>query len=322
MREGLSDDLTSLVGRYVEAGIAWSRLQVVRRGAASGGLVTSILIATLRAGEIDGALVATCKGIKPQTMIARTEDELVKASGSIYVLFPHNAGLRLLLKAEGRYAVVGLPCHLRGLAKMASAYPELRDKVALKIGLFCKHALSLRGLLFLLKSVGVNTNRIESIRFRAKVLGTTGLYVKTRDEEVFIPLSKYWPVLSLLSTPKACLDCPDFGNERADVSVGDAWGLRGADSEGLSLYLTRSEEGGKTLKLAIDMGLIEAHVISRELLRHLLRYQGIMPSAKKRKGMIPKLYLLALRMGPKVFGHSFSSYFLIKSFIKPLEVER
>jgi coenzyme F420 hydrogenase subunit beta len=310
----------SLVGRYVESGIAWSRLQAVRRGAASGGLVTSTLIATLRAGEIDGALVATCKGIKPQWMIARDQDELVKASGSVYTLFPHNTGLRLLLRAEERYAVVGLPCHLRGLARMASAYPELRDKVALKIGLFCKHALSLRGLLFLLKSIGVETNCIESIRFRAKALGTTGLHVKTKDKEIFIPLSKYWPVLSLLSTPQACLDCPDFASEKADVSVGDAWGLRGAGSEGFSLYLIRSREGRKALKLTADMGLIEAHVVSKKLLRYLLRHQGLMLLAKRRRGVMPRLYLLALRMSSKVFSRGLLPYFLVKSSLKPLEV--
>jgi coenzyme F420 hydrogenase subunit beta len=287
----MSCNLKALMGRYLSLGIAWSRDEDIRREATSGGLVTSILIATKRGGLIDGAIVTANEGVKHRCLIARSEEEIINAIGSKYCQIPVNMCLKELLNAEGRYAVVGLPCHLRGLEKLMRSYPRLRDRVVLKIGLFCSHTISYKGILFLLKALGVSPEEVEILRYRAKMRGTTGLYIRTRGgKDVFIPLHDYWGrFFDFFFTTKGCMYCTDFAAELSDISVGDAWGVREAVNKGLSLFVIRSRAGKEAIELAVRNNLIELREISRNTMCSLLKFQrhAVM---KKGRSLTAKIY--------------------------------
>ena len=92
-------------------------------------------------GIIDGAMVTKMSSkvpLEPEVMIARNKKDIINASGSKYCPVEISNGLEHILENEGRYAVVGLPCHLHGLRLLERKYPRLKKQIVIRIGLFCK----------------------------------------------------------------------------------------------------------------------------------------------------------------------------------------
>ena len=63
--------------------------------------------------------------------------EIISSSTSIYVEFPYASCFKDIIQFKGKIAVVGLPCHLAALRKFEEKNPEIINKVAIKISLFC-----------------------------------------------------------------------------------------------------------------------------------------------------------------------------------------
>ena len=96
----------------------WASDEAIRHEGASGGLATAILAGALEEGLIDGAVVAgpsedNALAVKPH--LARSVAEIAAARGSKYNMVATNTALGTLLDEPGRYAFVGLPCHIQGL---------------------------------------------------------------------------------------------------------------------------------------------------------------------------------------------------------------
>jgi len=277
----MSPELRELIGEYLWCGVAYSRDEGLRGRATAGGLVTSLLIATLRRKRGEGALVVENEGLEQKVRVTGDEGEIISAMGSKYLQIPLNAALRELLQMDGRFIFVGLPCHLKGLKKLESINPGLRERIILKIGLFCGHAVSRDGMGFLLNALGIRPEEIAELSYRKKMHGTTGLYVKTQGGfEVFIPSSKYWRLFfNLFFIPWGCLYCEDMTAEHSDISVGDAWGFEGAGYPGLSLFIVRSRRGERAIKDALSEGLIEVERVDP---RDVVRSQRYLMVKKRR----------------------------------------
>jgi coenzyme F420 hydrogenase subunit beta len=219
----------------------------LRVNSASGGLASQILIYMLQKGLIDGALVTRMNPSNPlesEAFIAKTADEVIAASKSKYCPVAANTALRDIMHMKGRFAVVGLPCHLQGVRKAEQLFPLLKAKIVLHIGLMCSHMVSFSGTDFVIEKMNVEKKQIRSITYRGN--GWPGLMtINTAVESKSIPLvgnwRSYWPVFSsFLYTPMRCTMCPDQLAELADISLGDAWlpEFRG-DKHGKSILLTR-----------------------------------------------------------------------------------
>jgi len=117
----------------------------IREGAASGGIVSALLIDLLEKGEINGALVSRCVvkegSLRAETVLATIRSQILECRTSIYCDFK-SIGQELIEKIkdfDGKIAVVGLPCDLKGMCRLMDRDPCLRDKVRVLIGLFCGH---------------------------------------------------------------------------------------------------------------------------------------------------------------------------------------
>lgn len=100
-----------LIGNYMNCYVGHSTDHDIRFISSSGGLVTQLLIFALEEGIIDGALVTRVKKdkpLEPEPYIARTREEIVKASKSKYCPVPANVALREILDTEEgeKFAVV------------------------------------------------------------------------------------------------------------------------------------------------------------------------------------------------------------------------
>jgi coenzyme F420 hydrogenase subunit beta len=120
-----------LAGRYLQCYLGYANKQDLRYNCASGGLITAFLLYALAEGLIGGALVTKMDEkhpSEPKPFIARTREDIISAACSKYCPVPANTALREILRSEGRFAVVGLPCHLHGVRKAEVLLSKVREK--------------------------------------------------------------------------------------------------------------------------------------------------------------------------------------------------
>ena len=110
-----------LTGYIRSCYITYSKDAVIRRSSSSGGTAIALLIHALENDIIDGALIVRFSKedpLVPEIIVARSKEEILSASGSKYFPVPLLTGLKEILLNDGRYAVVGLPCHIHALRKI------------------------------------------------------------------------------------------------------------------------------------------------------------------------------------------------------------
>jgi coenzyme F420 hydrogenase subunit beta len=203
----------------------------VRDYSTSGGIASQLLIFALERGIIDGALVVRMKNDRPletEAFIARTKEEILQASKSKYCPVASNEALKQILREKGKFAVVGLPCHIHGVRKAEEACKTLKDRIVLHIGLMCSHTVDYVGTEFVLEKLRIPKTRVKTISYRGNGW-PGGMTVTLKDgSNSFIPLfgtwNSYWSVFSsYFFTPIRCIMCPDHTAELSDISLGDAW---------------------------------------------------------------------------------------------------
>ena len=223
--------IDKMIGGYHSCFIGHSNDEKIRKASTSGGIITQILDHALTNGFIDGAIVVRMKKddpLVPDPFIAKSNEDILSAAKSKYCPVPMNVALREIKHHDGRYAVVGLPCHIHGIRLAENELEWMRNKIVLRIGLFCSHTVNFWGTDFILKQYGINKNKIKEISYRGK--GWPGKFSvafhnsKVRDFPFIRDWYGYWNAFSsYFFTPIRCLSCPDQSNELSDISIGDAW---------------------------------------------------------------------------------------------------
>jgi coenzyme F420 hydrogenase subunit beta len=146
------------------------------------------------------------------------------------------------MKKDGKYAVVGLPCHIEGIRKAEMNIPKLRKRIVLHIGLVCNHTPSFLATEHLLKSRGIRKENVKSIRYRGE--GWPGkMRIETDDNVHMIPLQDYWNSdFGRKFKSERCSLCKDLFCELADISCADAWLKEySSDDQGTSIFVVRSK---------------------------------------------------------------------------------
>lgn len=238
------------MGFYTAAFTAFSTNEKIRYNAASGGVITSLLIYALENGIIDGAMVTSASSnapIRPQASIAYTAEEIVCASRSKYCPIPANKAIREIMKSpEGkRFAIVGLPCHIQGLRKAESSNKSLQEKIVLHLGLFCEYCPSFLATEFLLRHKSIKPESVTRFEYRGD--GWPGkVSIETDNGRKSYPFGDIWSIWQRGFFSMRCQLCVDKANELADVSFADPW-LLAHDNIGSTLVLTRSKNSEDTL---------------------------------------------------------------------------
>lgn len=230
------------IGFYRMIARGYSSDEMIRSNASSGGAVTALLLYLMDKGLIDGAVIvgmSLTEPFKPEVKIVRNREEIIQGSQSKYCLVPVNAIIRKLRNEKGKFAFVGLPCHIHGLRKLQEFKRPESEKIFITIGLFCGFNMSFGGTEFLLKKLGVEKNDIVDLKYRGKGY-PGGFFVKTEEKEYFLDKHIY-NLINPVFIPKRCLVCNDLTNEFADISVGDIW--KKSDGTGWSSIIIRTSLG-------------------------------------------------------------------------------
>lgn len=254
-----------LIGNFLDCYVGYATDPGLRYNAASGGLATQLLVFALENDIIDGALVTRMKRqnpLEPEAFIARSAEDLISASKSKYSPVAANVALKEISRENGRFAVVGLPCHIHGVRKAEAVSEALKKRIVLHIGLLCSHMVAFAGIDHLLTKLGVEKDMVRSLNYRGN--GWPGSLSVQLDHGRHrkAPLTGgwhgYWSLFSsFFFTPIRCTMCPDQAAELADISLGDAWlpEFR-SDKTGMSVVVCRTTSGQALLAKAAQAGVI------------------------------------------------------------------
>jgi len=276
-----------ILGNYNQCYIGNSCNYNIRFNAASGGVITALLIFALESGIINGALVTKMnknRPLEPESFIARTKEEIIEASKSKYCPVPANIALKEIItcKSGEKFAVVGLPCHIHGIRKLELLEPSLKKKIVLHIGIICSHNDTFLQTESLLRTFKISSNDVLKIDYRGQGWpGKMSILLKN-GEIVSVPFSQSiaYHKLWLNAIPR-CQLCCDLTSELSDISCGDAWLPEVMMSEkiGKSLLITRSKKADEICKSAIRNNYIELDKI--DVIK--LKQSGCLSTTKKKE---------------------------------------
>jgi coenzyme F420 hydrogenase subunit beta len=206
--------------------------------------------------------------LRPKPFIAKTKEEILLAAQSKYCPVPVNIGLNEISKTPGRYAIVGLPCHIQGARKAAWNNATLRDRLVLYLGLACNHQPTFRATEYLLKRIGVPENQVDKIEYRSKGWpGKMTITLKDGRKKLVDHFSlPYWGgAFSDFFYLARCIICEDKLSEYADLSFMDAWLPEFSEKRMCeSISVSRTQTGEKLLQSAISENVISVFEIPVE----------------------------------------------------------
>ncbi|KKK68761.1 hypothetical protein LCGC14_2940810, partial [marine sediment metagenome] len=224
-----------------------------------GGVVTSLLRYALEKRIIHGALVSRKIGpFQREPFLATSPDELIDAAGTHFDEVQHLGDFgkgystysptiqeikTLGQRRLDRVALVGTPCQIYTVRKMQVLSILPADSIVFTIGLFCMENFSFDAAAktTLEKNLGLNIDDVAKLNIKDDVIITT-----TAGKVIHLPFE----AVDEIARP-ACMACPDFANDFADVSVG---GLGSPD--GYTTTVIRSGLGQKLFNGAKHARLI------------------------------------------------------------------
>ena len=244
---GAGDPITEFSARVTED---W------RENAQDGGLVTSVLIHLLEAGEIDGALIATESDEeewKAESFLATTPEELIENAGSFYnqTMALGNLDIeqwedKLPDKSWGELslALVGTPCEIEGIRALQDFAWDYQSHehgvraIEYTIALMCTKNFNYKRLIGeqLQEKRGIDPADIGKLDV---LHGNMIVYDKDHELLLEEDVEDFHD-----AALKGCDECADFTGYCADLTVGSV-----GSSDEYSSVIIRTEQGLKAWEL-------------------------------------------------------------------------
>jgi len=155
---------TCYVGTVASQAQRWSR--------SSGGLASWFLAELLRTGRVDH-VACVVPGDDParrfKFALVESPRAIWEAAKSCYYPVEMSDVLRTVREQPGRYAIIGLPCFLKGVQKARANDRVLAERLTALVGLTCGQLKSGLFLEYLIRLAGFVGEEVETVSFREKV---------------------------------------------------------------------------------------------------------------------------------------------------------
>jgi coenzyme F420 hydrogenase subunit beta len=306
----------SYTGPFQSISIGFCTDPQIRLNAASGGIISALLVYLLRSGSIDGAVVLGMSKEKPwltQPFIATTEEEILSAAQSKYIISSVNEILPEIGAFKGKLAYVGLPGQVQSIRVLQKMNHPWVKNIQYIFGPFYGNTLHFSSVRSFLRSYGEKDHtQIEKLYFRHGEW-PGNMRVELKSGRV-LQLKKFHAnYLIPFHIVKNSLICSDLTNEFTDVSGGDAWApVYEERGKGFSMVIARSAIGQTLLSKMQQDGFLEMNPITLEesITMHSHGYD-----LKKRGAFIRMRFMSLLGMkapdyGYTIKGFSFSRYLM------------
>ena len=269
--------IADVLGKIEKIFFGYSTDDNIRYHAASGGVITSLVVHMLKQKVADKVLVTKMDGLTATSILTDNENDVISAQGSIYFKTFSLRILKILLsnlRKGKRICVVGLPCQISAIKKVSR---DFANKLHF-ISLICGHVNENWYLQHIIeKYLPKNAKPITIGPRKDGWPGETKMFFKSNNnlKELIVPQSKLWGVLPSLniSSPLGCLLCADHLGSNADIVAGDAWHPKftGKNHLGVSIMIARTPKGLRLIKAALKDEVLYAEEAN---LRDLFIAQG------------------------------------------------
>ncbi len=314
--ENIHED--KMVGRYLKCFSGYSNDNEVRKHSASGGMVSQFLIWLIENKIIDGAVVTKFDNKNPlmvSSYIAKTKEEIIAARSSKYAPVTLNHIVQDIKNSFGsKYVIVGVPCHIQGIRKIATIDKQLRTKIVGFFSLYCSCGRTFNLTEFILKERKIQRNNLKNFQYRDD--GCLGflkatlssqdttlkpfnqyatLTIEGNDQIYKEHFQSYYHPLRSFFVPKRCLFCIDHYGELADISFGDIHIKPYSDDRiGTNSIIVRKKEWLNLLQQCKAEGLVTLSEITFKTI------SDSQPMSYKKKGRNGAFIRIAQTMGRKV----------------------
>ena len=272
-----------LIGPRAGLFIGHATDETVRQRGASGGVISRTLIHLLETRRVKGAVVLRQSRTRPEAaepVIATSRNEVLAAAGSVYSVTPMLDILPRMEAFDGPLAFVGLPEHVTALRLLQAAGHPTAAKVVFAAGPYAGTNMYAGAVRAFLRAEGVADDvAVVSLEWRAGEW-PGHLEIKTADGRTRRAEKFYYNYLIPFYVSRNCQTTPDFTNETADLSVGDAWSPRfESQGGGHSVIIARNAEAQAVLDELRDKGEL---VLENVGVNEALAMHGHMLDFKKR----------------------------------------
>jgi coenzyme F420 hydrogenase subunit beta len=256
------------LGHFENIYIGHSTDPDIRKNAASGGILSAILIFLLEKKLIDGAVVTGMSSEEPwltRPFIARTREEVLQAAQSKYIITSVNEILPEMESFEGSLAYVGLPGQVQSIRLLQEIkHPSVRN-IRYIFGPFYGNTLHFSSVSSFLRSFGVKDHKkIDKLYFRHGEW-PGNMRVELRDGRSFELRKFHANYLIPFHILKNSLLCTDLSNEFTDISGGDAWApVYEERGKGFSMVISRSRQGQQILDQMAAAGYLHLSPIGEK----------------------------------------------------------
>lgn len=235
----------------------------IRFRGSSGGAITALALYGLESAGIDGVLHTAASSENPimnETVMSRSRSDLLRTAGSRYSPASPCERLDLIEQAAGRAIFIGKPCDVTAVHNLSRIRPELAEKTALTIALFCAGTPSTAGTRQLLEKMKLKASTpLESFHYRGRGWPGRATAVPKNGDSRSLSYEESWGEILTRHVQWRCRLCADHTGEFADVAVGDPWYRTPQEGEeGRSLIVARTQRGEQFIQAAIDTGFLAA----------------------------------------------------------------
>jgi coenzyme F420 hydrogenase subunit beta len=233
----------------------------IRYRGSSGGVLTALAMYCLEREHMNFVLHTAMDEEKPwrnKTVISRTREELNSRTGSRYAPSSPCDGLSAIEHSDGPCVFIGKPCDTSAVEALRRQRPNLDRNLGLVLTFFCAGTPASQGTLDLARSLDIDTDSIDSIKYRGE--GWPGLFSiihEGRQKQHTLSYGDSWSYLTHYRSLR-CNLCPDGLGRVADISCGDAWEQSFIDGNpGISIIIVRSARGQRILREAVAANYVK-----------------------------------------------------------------
>ena len=263
------------MGSFIKCRMGYAADETIRDNAASGGMITALLVNWLESGKIDGAWVSKTffedGRLTYKTFIATTKEEIMDCSSSIYMEMPLMKHIDMLKAFNGKVAVVFTPCMMKAFNRLCDKDPELKKKVAVRLGLYCSGNHTDKATTFSMIKSGIDTKDANRLYYRrGHWRGESTVIYNDGSEKNFSYTKTICAYKNAYFFEKhGCMICQDHFANEADISFGDIW-LKSMKKNPIKHTgcVIRNENALSMYEAAVkDGAVIERHMSSTEAIK-------------------------------------------------------
>ena len=252
-------------GEYISSWQGWATDGEIRFVGSSGGVITALSSWMLETGQATAVAGVGQSATKRTTSVAltlTTRDEVLEAAGSRY------APVAAAVDGGSDCVSVGKPCEIYALQRYRDLQGQGGSERPLAISFFCAGTPSQSATDDLVIGMGTELSEVSGVRYRGQ--GWPGEFVVTGTDGTAKGMSykESWGGHLGKQLQWRCKICVDETGQEADIAVGDYWeadssGFPSFDSgEGRSVIICRTERGHRTVRAAVDAGIIVVQPVS------------------------------------------------------------